>query len=304
MRPSCKNRGFNLVEMMITMAIIGVVGLIIFSLLNVNSVLGAKNTAMNTAHQEARVAMLQMIQDVHTAISLPFLADTSGNQVASDPAPGIGFQQWACGPYQINKDVKKDEDVLELLIPNGQPVPQVNQRLIIPMFQIEDKITAVNPQGNSGKCKVTLAHDIGDSDQDGDVDSFDRQVWTSSGKLIRGTDTYHIVCFITDRCSYTIANNSLVWTKGAQTKSIVNDITNSQGVLYDASKPGPPAHPENVPPTPFSIPSNPDNAAFSSFVSALDLSTSDRNYTNRGFKAANIFLNGQVPIKARLTTYQ
>jgi hypothetical protein len=40
-----------------------VLGLVIFSLLNIGTVLGAKNTAMNTAHQQARTAMLKMIDD-------------------------------------------------------------------------------------------------------------------------------------------------------------------------------------------------------------------------------------------------
>jgi hypothetical protein len=45
-------------------------------------------------------------------------------------------------------------------------------------------------------------------------------------------------------------------------------------------------------------------ASYYRFVAAIDLSTSDVNYTNRGYKSANILLNGQVPQKARLTTYQ
>jgi hypothetical protein len=56
--------------------------------------------------------------------------------------------------------------------------------------------------------------------------------------------------------------------------------------------------------TPFSTPLTPAGALYSRFVAAIDLSTSDLHYSNRGYKAANILLNGQVPFKARLTTYQ
>jgi len=45
-------------------------------------------------------------------------------------------------------------------------------------------------------------------------------------------------------------------------------------------------------------------ALYYRFTSAIDLSTADPAYSNRNFKSANIFLNAQVPMKARLVTYQ
>ena len=57
-------------------------------------------------------------------------------------------------------------------------------------------------------------------------------------------------------------------------------------------------------PNPFSTPLTEAGALYYRFVAAVNLSTADPEYSNRGFKAANIFLNGQVPMKARLTTYQ
>ena len=56
--------------------------------------------------------------------------------------------------------------------------------------------------------------------------------------------------------------------------------------------------------TPFSTPNTPAGALYYRFVAAIDLSTTDPSTSNRGFKAANILLNGQVPMRARLTTYQ
>ena len=68
---SSSRSGLTLVELSVTTGVVGVLGLIIYPLLNMGTVLGAKNTAMNTAHQQARVAMLEMVQDLHAAISLP-----------------------------------------------------------------------------------------------------------------------------------------------------------------------------------------------------------------------------------------
>ena len=102
-----KDRGTSLVELAVTLSLIGVFGLSIYSMLNVGMIMGAKNGAVNTAHQQARVAMLQMVRDLHSAISLPALTD--GNAVPLvNPAPntsaaGISFQLWATGPSNLRR---------------------------------------------------------------------------------------------------------------------------------------------------------------------------------------------------------
>jgi hypothetical protein len=97
---------------------------------------------------------------------------------------------------------------------------------------------------------------------------------------------YNIACFITDRCSYTVVNGALDWTgPGARTKFAVlgNGITNG---------------------TPFTTPTTAAGAYDYKFIAAINLSTTDSKYSNRGFKSANILLNGKVPTRTRLTTYQ
>lgn len=276
-----QTRAFNLVEMMFTTVLIGVLGLLIYSLLNFNTVLSAKNTAVNTAHQQARVAMLQMVQDLRSAVSLPSLANASGTPYPS-PAPasaaGIAFQQWASGPHKIDNDVNIDENLIKIVRTTGQPVPQVGQRLIVPTHQIEDDITAVVNNGG-GKYSITLAHNIGDTNKDNVVNGQDTRQVAIKGT---GSSVGDVVCFITDRCSYTIANNSLIWTRQGS-RVMVNDITSS---------------------APFSTPITPAGALYYRFVAAIDLSTADLMYSNRGFKSANVLLNGQVPMRTRLTTYQ
>jgi prepilin-type N-terminal cleavage/methylation domain-containing protein len=260
--------GLTLVELSVTMGLIGVLGLIIYSLLNIGTILGAKNTAMNTAHQQARVAMLQMVQDLHSAVSLPALANASGTPYPS-PAPasaeGITFQQWAGGPHKIYPQTAAyaaGQNVINIIVTTGQPTPIVGQRLIVPTHQIESDIDAIS--GNASNLTVTL-HD-------------------NLAVAIAGTTSTagDVICYITDHCWYTVANNALLWHRQGD-RVMVNDITN---------------------PKPFSTPSTPAGALYYRFVAAIDLSTSDLNYSNRGYKSANILLNGQVPFKARLTTYQ
>ena len=271
----------TLVELSVTVGLVGVLGLIIYSLLNIGTILGAKNTATNTAHQQARVAMIEMIQDLHSAVSLPALTGVIGGQ-----GSGISFQQWGSamlngvmtpngGPHEIRNDANAGQKVIRLVIATGQPLPVVGQRLIVPTHQIEDDIAAVN--GGANDCQVTLANNL------------------PVAILGAGTNSSvgEIIAYITDRCSYNVvqvsagppAEYKLQWSKvsAPPARDIVNDITN---------------------PRPFSIPLTPAGALYNRFVAAIDLSTSDPNYSRRGYKAANILLNGQVPFKARLTTFQ
>ncbi len=264
--------GATLLELSIAMSLIGAVGLAIYSMLNVGMILGAKNSAVNTAHQQARVAMLQLVQDIHSAVSLPALTDANSvpipNPVAGTKAAGISFQLWAGGPYQICADATTTATVVQVQLKTGDVIPQVGERLIVKSHQIEQDITNVTDLGGL-KYDLTLASQL--------------------GVAIEGTQSptfYNIPCFIADRCSYVVKNGALEWHGPTQKKAFAvlgNDI---------------------ISPTPFSFPSTPGGALYYRFVAAIDLSTADTKSTNRGFKSANILLNGQVPMRARLTTYQ
>ena len=267
-------------ELSITMAVVGTLGLVIYSLLNIGTILGAKNTAVNTAHQQARVAMLKMIEDLHSAVSVPALVNPVGT--VTPVAPEISFQQWGSapvngqltpngGPHKIRNDAATGQNQIRIVVTGTQPIPVVNQRVIIPTHQIEEDIIAVN--GGANDCILTLRNNL--------------------TTAIKGTNSTagDIICYITDRCSYKVvlvnagppAEYKLQFVNTQGARDIVNDITN---------------------PTPFSIPLTPAGALYNRFVAAIDLSTSDPKYTKRGYKSANILLNGQVPFKTRLTIFQ
>jgi type II secretory pathway pseudopilin PulG len=265
MRLTSNDRGYTLVELAVSAAMIGVIGVLLYAVLNLCTVLGAKNTAINVAHQNARTAMTRMLGDLHSAVSLPYLVDASGNQVAgSGPAAGISFQEWSGGPHLFISDATTSQNQINIKITAGQPTPVVGQRVIVPTHQIEDDIVAVN--GTSDNLTLTLAHNL--------------------PVAVTGTSTYSIVCFITDRCSYAVINGGLDRQAAAlqSVPSLVGyNITNA---------------------TPFSAPTASTGTLYSRSVAGINVATIDPHYTNRGFRSANILLNGQVPSKARLTTYQ
>jgi hypothetical protein len=159
----------------------------------------------------------------------------------------------------------------------------VGQRLIIPSHQIEADIKSVS--GSNGDWMVVMDNFLV---KPGTPNSYQLPdlswaIHTLPVSVLGTTSAVgDVVCFVTDRCWYTVANNALSWHRLGD-RVMVNDITNN---------------------TPFSTPTTPAGALYYRFVAAIDLSTSDLDYKNRGFKSANVLLNGQVPMRARLTTYQ
>ena len=268
---SLDSRAMTLVESMITLVLVGVLGLLVYSLLNLGTILGAKNSAVNVAHQSARMAMLQMTQDFHSAVSPFTLVDGNGNTVAgTGPAEGVAFHLWGkdtngqeLPPYKIRNNAAAGQNQVRIVATLVQPA--VGQWLIVPTHEIEAQITAVS---GTSDCTLTLATNI------------------STGIEGTGDPTYYnIACFITDRVSYTVVNGGLQWSGPAFKKTFSSavlgqNITNSK---------------------PFTIPTSQAGAPLTESVAAIDLSTADNTYSNRGFKAANILLEGQVPSRAILT---
>jgi Tfp pilus assembly protein PilV len=265
-------RGSSLIEVTVAMGLFGVFGLTVYATLSIGLILGAKNAAVNTAHQQARIAMLQMVQDLHSSISLPALTDEYGvalvNPAPNTKAPGIAFQLWSAGPYQVCADASSGSSIIQVQIPSGSKIPIAGQRAIVPTHHIEADISAVTDLG-ANKYNLTLASALPVAIEHTGAPTF-----------------YNITCLISDRCSYVVSNSSLCWNGPTTRKSFAilgSDIVN---------------------PTPFTTPNTPAGALYYRFVAAIDLSTSDSKYNNRGFKSANILLNGQVPVRARIALYQ
>lgn len=256
--------GLTLTELMVTTVLVGALGVIIFSLLNSGTILGAKNSAVNTAHQQARIAMLQMTKNLHSAISPLVLYDPSNPNApapADGAAPGILFQRWGRGPFRISSDAIAGQNTITLNVP-GTAGPKVHQRLIVPTHDIDSDITAVSGSA-PGLVTLTLQNPL-------PVD-------------VTGTATFNISCFTTDVCAYVVNNGALEWhslTASPSSAVLTTNITQ---------------------PTPFRTP-NTGGVGSPRVVAAIGLSTSDSQTSNRGFKSANILLNGTVPIKAKLTT--
>jgi hypothetical protein len=282
MKLASRKRGFKLIELIFSLALASAVGLMIYSIFYTDLILAAKNTAINTAHHQARVAMVNMLEDIHSAVSLPTLTDASGVAYSSPPsqAAGISFQKWASGPHKIVSDAAIGGTQITFLFnaTGSPPAPAVGEHMIIPSHQIEADISAVTASGSN--YIVTLTNIYGPSLVPVVIYPTTTLPVAIIGSSSSGGD---IICFITDRCSYAVSNGTLNWNFRGRIGNSGNDIQN---------------------PTPFSIPLTAAGALYYRFVAAINLSTSDTSFNNRGFRSANILLNGQVPQKSRLTTFQ
>lgn len=266
--------GLTLVEMMVTTLLIGFLGLIVFSLLNVGTILGAKNTATNTAHQQGRVALLQMTKTLHSAVSVPQLVDLNGNPTVVQPAPGISFQLWAGGPYEITADTTDAWRNGVTVNVTDRPFTGGIQRLIIPGYQVETDINS-NPPNTTGTVTLTPT-------------SIPLPAPTPVPITVPGASPApapSINCFLTNRCYYVVKNGVLEWHYPDPATGLLKVVVLATGINA---------------PFPFSLSNN---------AVSVNLSSEDSRYSNQktrsgngGFKSENILLSETIPIRSNLTT--
>lgn len=272
-------RGYTLFEVLVATGIVSIVGLMIFLVLNSGMVLYAKNTAVNTAHQQARAGVDQMLQNIHSSVSVPQLVDSnlqpinviidgSGNPVQ---APGVSFQSFAAGPFPVVANALATDTSLTLYCPSYTP-PATDARLNIPSFNIELDIVSTTPAG--ANLKFNFAQAIGTA-----VNIVGTGIEGGAGT------TSMITAFITVRKSYAVVANDLRYFP-------TNDLTNYKVITRNITSS-----------TPFSIPLTPGNppAPQNQYVAAVDLSAVDANTTQRGYGAINMFLSSKIPFRCKLT---
>ena len=271
-------RGFTLTEVSVAMGIAAVVGLMIFLVLNSGMVLYAKNTAVNTAHQQARSGVDQMLQNIHSSVSIPQLVDSnlqpittiidgSGNPVQ---APGISFQSFVAGPFPVVANANASDTWLTLYCPSY--IPPAGARLNIPSFKIERDIVSTTASGTNRK--FNFAQAIGSA------------VSITGTGIEGGAGTTSIItAFITARRSYAVVGGDLRYYP-------TNDLNNYKVITRNITS----STPFNIPLTPGSPPTPQNN-----YVAAVDLSAVDTNTSQRGYGAVNMFLSSKIPFRCKLT---
>ena len=268
---------------MIATGIMTIVGGMIFIVLNSGMNLYAKNTAVNAAHQQARSGVDQMLHNIHGSVSIPQLVDTN---LGSIPAPGVGpaagitFQRFEAGPFPIVANSLGSSTTLDVDLgaANASYVPTTNSRLNIPSHNIElNVVSSTNIGGN--KRRYTFSQPIGT----------DVTIWASGDDDDDDDDdgnSYIITAFMTYRCSYAVIGTELRYYPSnslATNKVIARNITS---------------------PTPFTIPVLSGGGLQNRYVAAVNISTVEPQFTERGYAAVNMFISSLIPFRCRLTATQ
>ena len=155
-RTTLKQGGFTAAEMVVATMIMAILGIVFIEVLRSGVVLYAKNTAVNSAHEEAREGIIRLTRDIHASISVPQLRTANANSLApsdttsivsSTPsgtsapmAAGVSFQDVLLGPQYVWKDPSGNGPIMV----KGDPTLLTpGLHLVSPMFNVEDDIVKV-----------------------------------------------------------------------------------------------------------------------------------------------------------------
>lgn len=322
-------RGVSLPEMMVALAVFGMLGGVFFDVLNSGLVLFAKNTAVNVSHEEARQGLARLTRDIHAAVSVPQLRNVdaaylnaSGNVpaakfpvVSSAPvggvpptAAGISFQNIAGGPNYVWKDTPNNK----IMIKDGTNVKfkaTEGMRLIIPMWGLEEDITKRTSEGPHSN------------------------VWTTTDESTPnipnapewGSGTTFAITFYTDRAAYIVKNGKYVadaqgpyilsagsyipYTSGTMQRYRYEDgelhfykqrYTGGAGFFWEDQ--GVVARHISSP-KPFYIPLNSSGGVNNKYV-GIKLTARDSTSSNRRFQSSSTLLDTQVDYRSRICLYQ
>jgi prepilin-type N-terminal cleavage/methylation domain-containing protein len=221
--------GFTLVELMVVAAIIAMASGAIFLVLDTGMKLYAKNASVNITHDQARIAYLQMMQDVQGAVSL-IVSDGSPVSLSgggySSTGQAISFQVLKGGPFVLAGNINSGDTSASIAIPgsfNFTPVP--GQRLVIPSFGIEADITGVT--GTSGTTTLALLSNTTYSSGFLSSGGINATITASNS----GTSN-NFGCFITDRVTYLVSGTPSGSNLGTWFASIYPTTTGSWNKTY------------------------------------------------------------------------
>lgn len=291
--------GFSLIEMMITIGIVVLCGGMVFFFLNSGMTLYAKNTAVNAAHQQARAAVDQMLANIHSAVSIPQLVDDTLTPLpapGTGPAVGVDFQRYEAGPFLLwtGGNVPATQTWIAIYAKNW-PVPQsvAGLRFNLPSHGMEMDISSITAFGDYRI--INFAAPVG-------TDVIVQDDGSGNGKGNSPVAaTSNVSAFITRRVSYAVvctdpnpaacanANNSNRELRYYPTNDLQNFKVIARNVTAQA---------------PFKILLNEQGGADFRSVAAVDLSTAEPQFSNRGYAAVNMFINSYIPFRSRLTLNQ
>ncbi len=211
--------GYTLIEVMIATACFVIVGGVALTVHLNGLSLFRKDGAIAASHEATRKILDRLEKEVQSAISIPALVGTNRDVIDSTgPAPGIAFLRQSGPIRQVAATAAAGSNVIQL---NSGPSVTVGQRVLLPAYDIEGDVTAVN--GNSVTLATTMPVTVSLTADDGSA--------------------RNIVALVTDLVSYVVINGEL--------REYQNPSTNQYNVVAAGiTEPNPFRLPFNAVPTP------------------------------------------------------
>lgn len=314
--------GITLVETSVGTAVMGLLGMVFFQVLQSGLVLSAKNTAVNAAHEEARQGVMRLTRDIHAAVSVPQLRDNTFAVISSTPSPsaspgatpptaaGVSFQNVAGGPNFVFQD-PGNATLIMISDRGGKPLP--GMRLIVPFWGMEDDIAKVSAAGSANHTNVFTV---------GAMETIMKNSPAYAGPK-------YAITYYTDRVMYVVEKGRYVADakgdhilSGSQYVQVppgtgqyryengelnlyqqrsTSGNNSVAGTLFWKYTATVARHISS--PKPFSVPLNSRGGPNNKYVK-VQLSARDPKSTNRGYVATASLLDTEIDYRSRITIYQ
>ena len=319
-----RQSGYTAGEMIVACGVLVILGLAFFQVLNSGMILYAKNTAVNSAHEESREGINRLSRDIHASVSVPQLRNSTHDGtytvagsfavVSSNPvggvsptAAGVSFQNVTPGnPNFVWKDPGSDTKIM--LKDNPYP-PSAGMRLIVPFWGIEDDIDRVEG-ASTNHSNVVTANAM-------------ETILAKKAPIFSGGDAYAIT-YYTDRVLYVVEGGTYIadsqgpwilsggqyvaYTSGAMQRY---RFENGQLNVYKQRKTGSTFYWQKAAtvakflssPQPFYVPLNSGGSPDTKYV-GVRLSARDPSTSNRKYLATASLLDTQIDYRSRICSFQ
>jgi len=273
-----KKAAISLLEVIITVGVITVAGAGIFEILRTGVVLFGKNSSMNLSHNQARFGLLQLQQDMASAVSTADLTDTAGNILQSGtavgPAPGVTFQVYAGGPFCLYAgNATAASSTTQTILATATAVPVVTGTGFKPL---SGEIICIQAQPMLNSVVTGTISSVGNSTTTSGTTYYTPTLSGSLGTPIPIWDTVasqqlSVACYFTAPVRYVVQNGTLMrYTLDPSSSGSMTGVA----LAYNISSSGT---------APFYVPAvNSSNQG--AFLQAQNFSAYDPSSNNRGYK--------------------
>ncbi|HYR22377.1 MAG TPA: hypothetical protein VEP30_05580 [Chthoniobacterales bacterium] len=318
--------GFTAAEMIVSTMVLAILGIVFLNVLNSGIILYAKNTAVNTAHEEAREGVIRLTRDIHASIAVPqlrtanaaSLLPTDSSSIASSTpvngvaptAPGISFVNISFGPQYVWKDPSANGPIMIKGGPNGL-APTVGMHLIAPLYNVEDdiiKVTATPTQANHHNIWLANAGEV---------------IVANKAPLFGASSPTYSIIYYTNRTMYLVQNGTYIAdSQGLWILSSGNYVPYTSGTmqryryengelhLYQQAYANNAIYWKDTAivaryissPQPFYVPLS-SGSPDTKYV-GVKLSARDPKSSNRGYLSSASLLDTQIDFRSRIAEYQ